>query len=229
MRQRSRHSPLLHSLCESEACLKEANDARKDRLAMMSKACIWVCIGSLVAWAVSHPGLAAEECPDLWTAQSHLVTVSKIARAFRDGIDRAYIAYTRADFHTRIDHLAASRVFDLQSFLTNHLEAIHTNAWQAFDILQPVGPIASRRAALQFAEYLTNRIAADLDMIERYEYHTGNMYDGVSNVARSGILVQPDTEIGTQYGSNFATLLHSLRQELHHATQALRHIKQCEG
>jgi hypothetical protein len=214
-------------LYESEGDLKEADDAQKDCLAMMSKVCLWLCIGSLVAWAVLPPALAAEECPDLWTAQSPLVTVSKIARAFRDGIDRAYIAYTRADFQTRIDHLAASRVFAMQSFLTNHLEAVQTNAWQAFDILRPGSPIASRRAAVQFAEYLTTRVAAALDMIERYEYHNGNLYDGVSNVARSSMLVQPDTDLGAQYGSNFATLLQSLRQELQHATQALRQLKQC--
>jgi hypothetical protein len=181
----------------------------------------------LVAWAVARPGLAAEECPDLWTAQNHLVTISKIARVFRDGIDRAYIAYMRADFPARIDNLAASRVFAMQSFLTNHLQAIQTNAWQAFEILQPASPITSRRSAVQFAEYLTDKIATDLDMIERYEYHNGNMYDGVSSVARSGMLVPPDSDMGTQYGSNFAALLHSLRQELHHATQALRHLKQC--
>jgi hypothetical protein len=153
--------------------------------------------------------------------------VSKIARVFSDGIDRAYIAYTRADFHTRIDHLAASRVFAMQSFLTNHLQAVHTNAWQAFDILRSGSPIASRRAAVQFAAYLTTRVAADLDMIERYEYHNGNLYDGVSNVARSSVLAQPDSDIGAQYGSNFSTLLHSLRQELHQAAQALQHLKPC--
>jgi hypothetical protein len=205
---------------------KAVSDAQKDIL-MMPKACIWFYIGSLLAWAVSHPGLAREKCPDLWTAQSHLITVSKIARAFRDGIDKVYIEYTRAEVNARLDNLAASRVFDMQSFLTNHLEAIHTNAWQAFEILQPASPIESRRAALQFAEYLTTKVAADLDMIERYEYYNGNMYDGVSHVARSGILVKPDSDIGAQYGSNFSTLLQSLRQELHHATQVLPHIKQC--
>jgi hypothetical protein len=153
--------------------------------------------------------------------------MSKIARAFSDGIDRVYIAYTRADSHASIDQLAASRVFAIQSFLTNHLTAIHTNTWQAFDILSPSSPIASRRAAIQFAEYLTTRVAADLDSIERYEYHNGNLYDSVSNLARRGVLVQPDTDIGAQYGTHFATLLHSLQRELHSATQALRQLTHC--
>jgi hypothetical protein len=138
-----------------------------------------------------------------------------------------YIDYTRAEVNAKLDTLATSRVFDMQSFLTNHLEAIHTNAWQAFEILQPASPLASRRAAVQVAAYLTTKVTAAVDMIERYEYHNGNMYDGVSQVARSGILVPPDSDIGAQYGSNFSTLLHSLRQELHQATQALRRLKSC--
>jgi len=194
---------------------------------LLPRICLWLSLGVLAAWAFVHPGLAGEECPDIEAAQRHLVTISKIARAFSDGIDKLYIAYTRADFQTRIDHLAASRVFDMQSFLTNHLAAIHTNTWQAFELLRLPGPIKPRRSALQFAEYLTTRVAADLDMIERYEYYNGNMYDSVSNLARRGVVVQPDSEIGAQYGANFATLLHSLRHELHNATQALRQIQQC--
>ena len=194
---------------------------------MMPKAFIWLCIGALVASAFLSPSLAEEVCSEIWTAQQHLVTISKISRVFRDGIDKIYIEYTRADFNTRLDSLAASRVFDMQSFLTNHLEAIHTNAWQAFEILMPSSPIESRRSAVQFAEYLRTKVAAALDMIERYEYYNGNMYDSVSNLARREVLVQPNTEIGAQYGSHFSTLLHSLRKELHEATQALRHVKQC--
>jgi hypothetical protein len=115
----------------------------------------------------------------------------------------------------------------MQSFLTNHLAAIHTNTWQAFEILRPSSPVASRQAALQLAAYLTTRVAADLDMLERYEYHNGNMYDSVSSLARREVLVQPDSDIGAQYGAHFSTLLHSLRHELNNATQALQHLTRC--
>ena len=194
---------------------------------MRQQAFMWLCTGLLAASGISSLSFAADQCPDMWSAQSHLVKVSKIARFFRDGIDKVYIEYTRADFKSRIDDLAASRVFDMQSFLTNHLETVKINAWQAFEILNASGPIESPRSAVQFAAYLTTKVAANLEMIERYEHYSGNMYDGVSNLARRSVLVNPNTDIGAQYGSHFSPLLQNLRGELRKATQALQHIKRC--
>jgi hypothetical protein len=163
----------------------------------------------------------------MWSAQRHLVIVAHIAGAFRDGIDRVYIDYTRAAGQARLDTLAANRVLTLQSFLTNHLQAVHTNAWQAFEILRVAAPIASRQAAIQFADYLLARVVVDLDLVERYEYHNGNMYDNVSSLARRSVLLPPNTDIGVHYGTHFAPLLQRLRQELDAATQALQHLKRC--
>ncbi len=194
---------------------------------MISKAVIWLCAGLMAVSAVASPGLATAKCPELWSAQKHLVNVSKIARVFRDGIDRVYIDYTRADYKSRIDDLATSRVFAMQSFLTHHLDAVHLNAWQAFELLGESSPIVSRRSAIQVAEYLVTKAVADLDLIERYEYHTGNLYDRVSALARKSLLVKPDADMGSQYGSYFSPLLKSIRKELSMATQALQQIKSC--
>jgi hypothetical protein len=194
---------------------------------MITKGLRWLCAGLLVASALARPPLATAECPALRVAQQHLVVVSKIARAFRDGIDRVYIDYTRADFKSRLDDLAARRVFEMQSFLTNHLEAVHRHAWLAFELLGASSPMASRRSTLPVVAYLTAQMAADLDLIERYEYHNGNLYDRVSALARKRVLVLPETDVGSTYGSTFAPLLQSLRQELTLATQALKQIEPC--
>jgi hypothetical protein len=194
---------------------------------MMVLALRWLWMGLVLTSAVLHPAHAADQCPEMWSVQGPLVQVSKIARVFRDGIDRTYIKYTRADFESKIDDLAASRVFEVQSFLTNRLEAIHTNAWQTFELLGEASAITPRRSAVQVAGYLTGRIALALDVIEQYEYHSGNLYDNVSNLARREVLAGPNTEIGKQYGSRFASLLEGLRKELSNATHALRQIKRC--
>jgi hypothetical protein len=187
----------------------------------------WLWAGLLAISALVSPPLATAACPELRSAQQHLVAVSKIARAFRDGIDRVYIDYARAGFKSRIDDLAARRVFAMQSFLTNHLEAVHRYAWLAFEFLGASSPLASRRSDLLLAAYLTTRVAADLDLIEHYEYHNGNLYDAVSALARRSVLVQPDTDMGSTYGSTFGPMLQSLRQELTLAMQALQQSQPC--
>jgi hypothetical protein len=194
---------------------------------MSTQAFWWLCASLVTVWVEARSPLATAECPDVWSAQRHLVAVSKIARAFGDGIDRVYVDYTRAGFESQLDELARNRVVAIQSFLTNHLEAVHRYAWLAFEVLGGSSPISSRPSAFQFAADLTARVATTLDLIERYEYHNGNLYDAVSALARRHVLIEPDTDMGSTYGSTFGPLLQSLRRELSMATQTLQRIRPC--